>query len=154
LFGLRPAYSGGTVTFSTRISTVLVAAALALGAAFPVTAWARSEESSPPPSLKHGCQQHKKQKHKEHHKHKCKKHEHKGDTKPDHEPPPPPPDKKGKCNAGNGNGSDAVTFVEGEHCYGGDPGNSFKAGNRGGDEIPTTVPPGVPNPGGNNHPGP
>jgi hypothetical protein len=69
-------------------------------------------------------------------------------------PPPPPPETKGKCNAGNGNGSDAVSFVAGAHCYGGDPGNSFNAGNRGGDEIPTTVPDGgVPNPGGNNHPG-
>ncbi len=61
-------------------------------------------------------------------------------------PPPPPPEQKAKCNAGNGNGSDAVSFVEGEHCYGGDPGNSFQAGNRGGDEIPTTVSQGgVPN---------
>jgi hypothetical protein len=69
-------------------------------------------------------------------------------------PPPPPPEQKDKCNAGNGNGSDAVSFVEGAHCYGGDPGNSFNAGNRGGDEIPTTVPQGgVPNPGGNNDPG-
>ena len=68
-------------------------------------------------------------------------------------PPPPPPEQKGKCNAGNGNGSDPITFVVGEHCYGGDPGNSFNAGNRGGDEIPTTVPQGgVPNPGGNNVP--
>jgi hypothetical protein len=67
--------------------------------------------------------------------------------------PPPKPVKK-KCNAGNGNGSDAVSFVRGAHCYGGDPGNSFNAGNRGGDEIPTTVGNGgVPNPGGNNHPG-
>ena len=66
-------------------------------------------------------------------------------------PPPPPPDTKSKCNAGNGNGSDAITFVAGEHCYGGDPGNSYNAGNRGGDEIPTSN--GVPNPGGNNHPG-
>ena len=66
-------------------------------------------------------------------------------------PPPPPPDTKSKCNAGNGNGSDAITFVAGEHCYGGDPGNSYNAGNRGGDEIPTSG--GVPNPGGNNHPG-
>ena len=65
-------------------------------------------------------------------------------------PPPPPPDTKSKCNAGNGNGSDAITFVEGEHCYGGDPGNSYNAGNRGGDEIPTSG--GVPNPGGNNVP--
>jgi hypothetical protein len=68
-------------------------------------------------------------------------------------PPPPPPPEKVKCNAGNGNGSDAITFVVGEHCYGGDPGNSFNAGNRGGDEIPTAVPQGgVPNPGGNNVP--
>ena len=66
-------------------------------------------------------------------------------------PPPPPPETKSKCNAGNGNGSDAITFVAGEHCYGGDPGNSYNARNRGGDEIPTSN--GVPNPGGNNHPG-
>jgi hypothetical protein len=65
-------------------------------------------------------------------------------------PPPPPPEGKAKCNAGNGNGSDAITFVAGEHCYGGDPGNSYNAGNRGGDEIPTSG--GVPNPGGNNAP--
>lgn len=67
-------------------------------------------------------------------------------------PPPPPPvnGKKSKCNSGNGNGSDAITFVEGEHCFGGDPGNSFNAGNKGGDEIPTSG--GVPNPGGNNVP--
>jgi hypothetical protein len=65
-------------------------------------------------------------------------------------PPPPPPEGKAKCNAGNGNGSDAITFVAGEHCYGGDPGNSYNAGNRGGDEIPTSG--GVPNPGGNNVP--
>ncbi len=58
----------------------------------------------------------------------------------------------GKCNSGNGNGSDPITFVEGEHCFGGDPGNSFNAGNRGGDEIPTSG--GVPNPGGNNTSGP
>jgi len=66
--------------------------------------------------------------------------------------PPPPPDKekKERCNSGNGNGSDEITFVEGEHCYGGDPGNSFEAGNRGGDEIPTSG--GVENPGGNNVP--
>jgi hypothetical protein len=141
------------VTFSTRISIALVAAALALGAAFPVTAWGSSDEPSPPPSKTHECKQHKKHKKqrcKQHDKHKCKKQQHKCGTKPDHAPP----DRKGKCNAGNGNGSDDVTLVEGEHCYGGDPGNSFKAGNRGGDEIPTTVPPGVPNPGGNNHPGP
>jgi hypothetical protein len=65
-------------------------------------------------------------------------------------PPPPPPQGKAKCNAGNGNGSDAITFVVGAHCYGGDPGNSYNAGNRGGDEIPTSG--GVPNPGGNNVP--
>jgi hypothetical protein len=65
-------------------------------------------------------------------------------------PPPPPPQGKAKCNAGNGNGSDAITFVVGEHCYGGDPGNSYNAGNRGGDEIPTSG--GVSNPGGNNVP--
>jgi hypothetical protein len=51
---------------------------------------------------------------------------------------------------GNGNGSDVITFVEGEHCYGGDPGKSYNAGNRGGDEIPTSN--GVENPGGNNVP--
>jgi hypothetical protein len=65
-------------------------------------------------------------------------------------PPPPPPEAKAKCNAGNGNGSEAITFVAGEHCFGGDPGNSYNAGNRGGDEIPTSG--GVPNPGGNNVP--
>jgi hypothetical protein len=65
-------------------------------------------------------------------------------------PPPPPPQGKAKCNAGNGNGSDAITFVVGAHCYGGDPGNSYNAGNRGGDEIPTSG--GVSNPGGNNVP--
>ena len=64
--------------------------------------------------------------------------------------PPPPPSKKGKCNSGNGNGSDAITFVVGEHCYGGDPGNSYNAGNKGGDEQPTSG--GVDNPGGNNVP--
>ena len=64
------------------------------------------------------------------------------------EPPPPPPETKSKCNSGNGNGSDVITFVEGEHCFGGDPGNSYNAGNRGGDEIPTSN--GNPNPGGNN----
>jgi hypothetical protein len=72
-----------------------------------------------------------------------------------HPPPPPPPGgehppSKSKCNSGNGNGSDQVTFVEGEHCFGGDPGNSYNAGNKGGDEIPTSG--GVPNPGGNNVP--
>jgi hypothetical protein len=64
--------------------------------------------------------------------------------------PPPPPPEKAKCNAGNGNGSETITFVADEHCYGGDPGNSYNAGNRGGDEIPTSG--GVPNPGGNNVP--
>jgi hypothetical protein len=64
--------------------------------------------------------------------------------------PPPPPPEKGNCNAGNGNGSDAITFVVGEHCYGGDPGKSYAAGNKGGDEIPTSG--GVANPGGNNVP--
>jgi hypothetical protein len=63
---------------------------------------------------------------------------------------PPPPQPPSKCNSGNGNGSDLVTFVVGAHCYGGDPGNSYNAGNRGGDEIPTSD--GVPNPGGNNVP--
>ena len=63
---------------------------------------------------------------------------------------PVPPKDDGKCNAGNGNGSDVVTFVEGAHCYGGDPGNSYNADNKGGDEIPTSD--GVPNPGGNNVP--
>jgi hypothetical protein len=43
-----------------------------------------------------------------------------------------------------------ITFVAGEHCYGGDPGNSYNAGNRGGDEIPTSG--GVLNPGGNSVP--
>ena len=64
----------------------------------------------------------------------------------EHEPPP----QKQKCNSGNGNGSDPITFVAGEHCFGGDPGNSYTAGNKGGDEIPTSG--GVPNPGGNNVP--
>jgi hypothetical protein len=66
------------------------------------------------------------------------------------EPPPPPPKDDSRCNSGNGNGSDAITFVEGEHCFGGDPGNSYNAGNKGGDEIPTSG--GEPNPGGNNVP--
>ena len=57
---------------------------------------------------------------------------------------------KAKCNSGNGNGSEEITFVQGEHCFGGDPGNSFTAGNKGGDEIPTSG--GVSNPGGNNVP--
>jgi hypothetical protein len=63
-------------------------------------------------------------------------------------PPEPPPPSKSKCNSGNGNGSEAITFNEGDHCYGGDPGKSFNAGNKGGDEIPTSG--GVENPGGNN----
>jgi hypothetical protein len=58
--------------------------------------------------------------------------------------PPPPPQTKSACNAGNGNGSEAAT----ETCIGGDPGKSFAAGNRGGDEGGTPVP----NPGGNNAP--
>jgi hypothetical protein len=58
---------------------------------------------------------------------------------------------KGKCNSGNGNGSDFIQFTDPTaHCYGGDPGNSYNAGNRGGDEIPTSG--GNPNPGGNNVP--
>ena len=61
-----------------------------------------------------------------------------------------PPPTKQNCNAGNGNGSDPITFVVGAHCYGGDPGGSYLAGNRGGDEIPTSG--GVSNPGGNNVP--
>jgi hypothetical protein len=63
-------------------------------------------------------------------------------------PPPPPPPEKAKCNAGNGNGSESL--VNTGHCTNGDPGNSFAAGNKGGDEIPTSG--GVPNPGGNNVP--
>jgi hypothetical protein len=62
--------------------------------------------------------------------------------------PPPPPDGKAKCNSGNGNGSESL--VNTGHCFMGDPGNSYNAGNRGGDEIPTSG--GVPNPGGNNVP--
>jgi hypothetical protein len=62
--------------------------------------------------------------------------------------PPPPPPEKAKCNAGNGNGSESL--VNTGHCTNGDPGNSFAAGNKGGDEIPTSG--GVPNPGGNNVP--
>lgn len=64
-----------------------------------------------------------------------------------HEPPPPHQQKQ-KCNSGNGNGSDPITTTPGEHCYYGDPGNSYNAGNKGGDEIPSSG--GVPNPGGNN----
>jgi hypothetical protein len=63
----------------------------------------------------------------------------------EHEHPAPQ-----KCNSGNGNGSEEITFVAGEHCFGGDPGKSFNAGNRGGDEYPTAG--GVANPGGNNVP--
>jgi hypothetical protein len=63
-------------------------------------------------------------------------------------PPPPPPQEKAKCNAGNGNGSESL--ADSGHCFMGDPGNSYNAGNRGGDEIPTSG--GVPNPGGNNVP--
>jgi hypothetical protein len=58
---------------------------------------------------------------------------------------------KAKCNSGNGNGSDPIQFSDpNAHCYGGDPGNSYNAGNHGGDEIPTSG--GNPNPGGNNVP--
>jgi hypothetical protein len=39
--------------------------------------------------------------------------------------------KKAKCNAGRGNGSEPV--VNTRHCTNGDPGNSWAAGNRGGD---------------------
>lgn len=59
---------------------------------------------------------------------------------------PPTGEPPANCNSGNGNGSELVTFVEGAHCFGGDPGNSFMAGNSGGDEVP----PGEENPGGNN----
>jgi hypothetical protein len=59
-------------------------------------------------------------------------------------PPPPPPPSKSKCNSGNGNGSESLTNTD--HCTNGDPGNSFAAGNHGGDEVP----PGELNPGGNN----
>ncbi|HEX8207192.1 MAG TPA: hypothetical protein VF587_14110 [Solirubrobacteraceae bacterium] len=62
--------------------------------------------------------------------------------------PPPPTTTKAKCNAGNGNGSEYVT---GGHCTNGDPGNSWNAPNRGGDEI-SFYPGSVPNPGGNNAP--
>ena len=55
-----------------------------------------------------------------------------------------PKTKKAKCNAGNGSESLENTG----HCTNGDPGNSYAAGNRGGDEIPTSG--GKPNPGGNN----
>jgi hypothetical protein len=63
-------------------------------------------------------------------------------------PPPPPPTKKAKCNAGNGNGSESTVTTA--HCIGGDPGKSFAAGNKGGDE--TSFPGSVSNPGGNNSP--
>jgi hypothetical protein len=63
-------------------------------------------------------------------------------------PPPPPPEEKAKCNAGNGNGSEST--VDTGHCTNGDPGNSWNAGNRGGDE--TSFPGSVLNPGGNNAP--
>lgn len=55
-----------------------------------------------------------------------------------------PPPEKAKCNAGNGNGSESLADTG--HCTMGDPGNSFAAGNNGGDEVP----PGDENPGGNN----
>jgi hypothetical protein len=63
---------------------------------------------------------------------------------------PPTGEPPSQCNAGNGNGSDVVTFIEGEHCFGGDPGNSFNADNKGGDEVPPTT---TENPGGNDDPG-
>lgn len=62
--------------------------------------------------------------------------------------PPPPPSGKANCNAGNGNGSESTATTA--HCIGGDPGKSFAAGNRGGDE--TSFPGSVENPGGNNSP--
>jgi hypothetical protein len=39
--------------------------------------------------------------------------------------------KRARCNAGRGNGSEQV--VNDGHCFNGDPGNSWAAGNRGGD---------------------
>jgi hypothetical protein len=65
-------------------------------------------------------------------------------------PPPPPPAEKVKCNAGNGNGSESTAVDPTGHCTNGDPGNSFAAGNKGGDE--TDFPGSVDNPGGNNSP--
>jgi hypothetical protein len=44
--------------------------------------------------------------------------------------PPPPPEGKAKCDAGNGSESLANTG----HCFMGDPGNFYNAGNRGGDD--------------------
>ena len=67
---------------------------------------------------------------------------------PCYPPPPPPPTKKAKCNSGNGNGSESTVTTG--HCTNGDPGNSWNAGNRGGDE--TSFPGSVENPGGNNSP--
>ena len=63
-------------------------------------------------------------------------------------PPPPPTTGKAKCNAGNGNGSEST--VTAGNCTNGDPGRSWAAGNRGGDE--TSFPGSVLNPGGNNAP--
>ena len=92
--------------FARRLTSLLAASVLALGAtAAPAFAWCEEEGGKP---------------------------------------------KKVKCNSGNGNGSDPITFVPGQHCYGGDPGNSYTAGDKGGDEIPTSG--GVANPGGNNVP--
>jgi hypothetical protein len=62
--------------------------------------------------------------------------------------PPPPKHSKSKCNAGNGNGSESTVTTA--HCIGGDPGKSFAAGNKGGDE--TSFSGSVSNPGGNNSP--
>jgi hypothetical protein len=55
---------------------------------------------------------------------------------------------KSKCNAGNGDGSESTVTTD--HCIGGDPGSSFAAGNRGGDE--TDFPRSAENPGRNNAP--
>ena len=68
-----------------------------------------------------------------------------GETPP---PPPPPTTTKAKCNSGNGNGSEST--VTSGHCTNGDPGRSWAAGNRGGDE--TSYLGSVQNPGGNNAP--
>ena len=61
---------------------------------------------------------------------------------------PPPPTGKVKCNSGNGNGSE---YVNSGKCTNGDPGNSWAAGNKGGDET-VFYPGSVLNPGGNNTP--
>jgi hypothetical protein len=61
----------------------------------------------------------------------------------------PKPAKKARCNAGNGNGSESLENTG--HCKNGDPGNSYAAGNRGGDEVSTSSASNS-NPGGNNVP--